>query len=251
VRNLLIAALCGLSVVPVAAQGRPSPDDTRPPNWIEVTRDASGMRVSVDSASLERTAESSWLVATRFEFSERMPMERGGAADREVDLEEVDCAAARSRTLATALLLGDSTVLSRRMSGRWQNVSADRQTLFQSRCAFLRESFAARLDVVGDVSRVEVRPALVNGSEVQRSLVRNYPAELRNAERSATVSLVVVLDVEGRPLPGTIEVLESGDAAASAAARRVLEGMRFRPARVGGRAVPVRVVLPIVFNAVR
>jgi protein TonB len=101
---------------------------------------------------------------------------------------------------------------------------------------------------VYDISSVEVKPSLSNGSEVGRALERNYPPLLRDAGVGGTVSLRFRVNEDGRVDPATIEVVSSDNEQFSDAAKKVVERMRFRPAKVNDRPVKVLVELPITFQ---
>lgn len=101
---------------------------------------------------------------------------------------------------------------------------------------------------VYDVSSVEERPALRNGTQVQAALVRNYPPLLRDAGVSGVVQISMVINEDGTPDVSTVEIISTDQEQFAEAARRVVERMRFRPAKVNNQAVKVRVVLPITFQ---
>jgi len=101
---------------------------------------------------------------------------------------------------------------------------------------------------VYDISSVEVKPSLANGSDVQRALERNYPPLLRDAGVGGTVQLSFRVNEDGRVDPTTIEVVSSDNEQFSEAAKKVVERMRFRPAKVNDRPVKVLVQLPITFQ---
>jgi TonB family protein len=100
---------------------------------------------------------------------------------------------------------------------------------------------------VYDISSVEVKPSLSNSSDVQRALERNYPPLLRDAGVGGTVQLSFRVNEDGRVDPSTIEVVSSDNEQFSEAAKKVVERMRFRPAKVNDRPVKVLVQLPIQF----
>jgi protein TonB len=89
-------------------------------------------------------------------------------------------------------------------------------------------------------------PELINRSAVASEIGRVYPASLRDRGITGMVHLSFVVDVEG----GTrdVRVLQSSSVDFTAASVLVVGKMRFRPARIGGRPVPVRVTLPIRFE---
>jgi protein TonB len=99
-------------------------------------------------------------------------------------------------------------------------------------------------DYVPDETMVEERPAL-DRNGLGRALERNYPAVLRDARVSGRVLLEVIVDENGRPRPGSARVIEASHPAFGEAALRAVDRFRFRPAKIGGTPVPVRVTIPI------
>jgi protein TonB len=99
-----------------------------------------------------------------------------------------------------------------------------------------------------ELSAVEEQPALSNGAEVQRQLSRQYPPLLRDAGVVGTVTLRMRVLENGTVDPESISVENSTHEAFADAAKRVVERMRFRPAKVAGKAVKVWVTLPVTFQ---
>jgi TonB family protein len=98
-----------------------------------------------------------------------------------------------------------------------------------------------------EMSPVEEMPALSNRGQVVRLIAQAYPPALRAQGVGGQVT--VRMRVDERGVPGEIEVLESPHPELAAAAVRVAEGMRFRPARTEGKPVAVRITLPLSFQA--
>lgn len=98
-----------------------------------------------------------------------------------------------------------------------------------------------------ELSAVEVQPELVNPAEVRAALSHNYPPLLRDAgvTGSATVRMRVFGD--GSVDAGSITIEAASHEAFGQAAARVAERMRFSPARIGGKPVPVWVTVPVTF----
>src|SRR4051812_14899571 len=86
-----------------------------PPAWHVLVQTADGTRLSVDSATVLRTSGATWRVRTGTWYPAPLAVE-GGTVDREVDTEEVDCAAKRSRGIEAALYLGDDHQSTRALS---------------------------------------------------------------------------------------------------------------------------------------
>ena len=99
-----------------------------------------------------------------------------------------------------------------------------------------------------ELSAVEEQPELSNRSEVARQLSRNYPPLLRDAGVVGTVVVRMRVMENGSVDPASVSIENSSHEAFGDAARRVVERMRFRPAKVGGKAVKVWVTLPVTFQ---
>jgi len=99
-----------------------------------------------------------------------------------------------------------------------------------------------------ELSAVEVQPELANREEVQANLSRNYPPLLRDAGVTGTVTLRMRIRSDGSVDTGSITVEQATHDAFSQAAAAVVARMRFRPARLNGRPVPVWVTLPVTFQ---
>jgi TonB family protein len=99
-----------------------------------------------------------------------------------------------------------------------------------------------------ELSAVEVQPVLVNNADVRAALSHNYPPLLRDAGVTGSVTLRMRVRSDGSVDAGSITVEESSHDAFSQAAAHVAERMRFRPARIGGKPVPVWVTLPVIFQ---
>lgn len=93
----------------------------------------------------------------------------------------------------------------------------------------------------------KVLPQLLNASEVERALVRNYPALLRDAGVGGRVVLWLLIDENGRVIDTDVRE-SSGQLAFDSAAARVGEIMRFSPGMNREDRVRVWVSLPVVFR---
>lgn len=102
-----------------------------------------------------------------------------------------------------------------------------------------------------DLESVQEKPSLSNASEVQRTLSRSYPPLLRDAGVGGQVQVKMRVNEDGRVDASSIEILDTSHEQFGDAARRVVERMRFRPAKVDGRAVKVWVILPVTFQVPR
>lgn len=110
-----------------------------------------------------------------------------------------------------------------------------------------REGTARELDV----SEAEVKPRLLNTSESQVALQRLYPPMLRDAGVMGRTVIKFVVDAKGRTDPGSIVVMSTSHPDFAGASAAVVSTMRFSPARLGGRAVPVLVAIPISWTLQR
>lgn len=99
-----------------------------------------------------------------------------------------------------------------------------------------------------EVDAVEVRPVLRNGVEMQRVLQRLYPDLLREAGVAGQSRLRLVVDAEGRVEPGSVTVVSTTHEAFTEPSLKAAGKFRFTPAKVGGRAVRVVIVMPIAWQ---
>jgi len=92
-----------------------------------------------------------------------------------------------------------------------------------------------------DVAFVDQLPAILAGP------VPSYPDLLRQAGIQGRVVLEAVVDTVGHVEPGLIVVVSAAHPGFVAAARQAVAATLFRPAMVRGRAVRVRVRIPMEF----
>lgn len=97
------------------------------------------------------------------------------------------------------------------------------------------------------LTQVEIMPELANRSEVARLITRHYPREMRRRRETGSVTLEFVVSADGTVDSTTITPLNASDTAFVAGGVKVVRGMRFQPGQFDGRAVPVRVILPVLF----
>ncbi len=103
-------------------------------------------------------------------------------------------------------------------------------------------------DGVHAMEAVEERPALRNAAEMQRVLQRLYPDMLRDVGITGQTQLQFVVDEEGRVEPGSVTVVSATHPGFEAASLGAAEKFRFRPAKIGGRAVRVVINMPITWR---
>jgi protein TonB len=94
---------------------------------------------------------------------------------------------------------------------------------------------------------ITVAPKLANPDQVERTLVREYPASLRDAGIGGTVDLLVHIDEEGRVTEASVGG-GSGYDILDRAALRVADAMRFHPAQNRDLRVAVWIRLPVTFQ---
>jgi protein TonB len=95
------------------------------------------------------------------------------------------------------------------------------------------------------VNVVEEQPERIGGP------VPRYPEVLRQAGIEGEVVVECVVDTLGRVEPGTVRVVSSTHALFEQPARETVGSSVFRPGRLDGRPVRVRVRLPLIFKLAR
>lgn len=95
------------------------------------------------------------------------------------------------------------------------------------------------------VNMVEELPELANRSQAERLFRQNYPPLLRESGMTGRTMVTMIIDAEGKVEPGSVSVQETTHEAFRAAAIKVAEKLRFRPARLSGRPVSVIIAIPI------
>lgn len=101
----------------------------------------------------------------------------------------------------------------------------------------------ARVYRAEEVTRV---PDLTNRATIARALQRSYPREFRNAARSGSASIRVVVGRDG--IPEAVTVQRADEPEFGAAGVEVLRRARFTPALLNGVPVRVWVVIPLTFE---
>ena len=92
-----------------------------------------------------------------------------------------------------------------------------------------------------------VAPSILNIPEVQRAMVRTYPAVLRDAGVGGTVKVYLFIDESGQVQDRRLDQ-SSGHPAFDEAALAVADVYRFSPALNRDRPVPVWVSFPVTFQ---
>jgi TonB family protein len=88
-------------------------------------------------------------------------------------------------------------------------------------------------------------PRMVNRPEITRLLVHLYPRRLRDTGIQGDVTLTFIIGVDGRVEMRSVRVLAAAHPDLAGPTFHALARMRFRPARVDGKAVRVRATLPV------
>ncbi|HEX6750057.1 MAG TPA: energy transducer TonB [Longimicrobium sp.] len=241
---ILVALAC--AATPLRAQ------DVVPGTLIPVARTPDGIVLSLDSASIARTGDSTFYATAVYEFPPEVAARAG--VDRRFETQETDCAESRYRGRAVTFMKGDLPVDVEEgdTTGRaeWRPVDMVDLPIHRVLCARLLGSFAA-LPVTTEIWSVEQQPELVNRDAVARSIAREFPPRLRDAGTSGNAILRFRIDAEGRVDTASMRVLRATLAEFGEAARRVALRMRFRPARLRGEPVAVWVTLPVTFQLMR
>ena len=231
---LVFAALA--YAAPLAAQDVP-----RGPTLLRVAASSDGVVLSLDSATIARTGDSTFTVDAVYH--------RGSASDREVETQELDCAHARYRGRHTTSYRADLPLPADPAppARGWLPVGDDELPIFQAICGYLLGSFAASLPVTSEGVNAEEQPELTNRNEVAQLLSRAYPRTLRDRGIGGSAQVRVLITPEGRVDQEQTRVLWATRREFADAALFVVLRMRFKPARAGGRAVPTWVTLPVTF----
>lgn len=100
------------------------------------------------------------------------------------------------------------------------------------------------------LSEVEEQPMLANRADMARLIQRSYPPEMRSRGETGTVTLRFRIQTDGRVDSASVMIENASSPEFTEPAAKVARAMRFRPAKIENRAVPVWVTLPITFMPV-
>lgn len=109
---------------------------------------------------------------------------------------------------------------------------------------------APATDFIPDESMVEERPSLIREG-LESTMERYYPTIMRDSRTNGRVVIELIVDENGRVRENSARVVETTHPAFGDAALRAVQRFRFRPAKMGGVAVPVRVTIPINWQVPR
>ncbi|MFL5540572.1 MAG: hypothetical protein ACJ8J0_16395, partial [Longimicrobiaceae bacterium] len=163
-RTILFLCAALASAPPLAAQA-PAP----PPGLLSVARGSDGTEVFIDSASVTRSGESTFVLSTVTRFSAAVGAER--RADRQVDAAELDCARDRTRGIAWGLHLGDRPVSGDTLDYQWKPVDEEWLPVSRLICGKLTGSFASlpvELEADAADSSYAILPATAEDSAAYR-----------------------------------------------------------------------------------
>ena len=125
-------------------------------------------------------------------------------------------------------------------------------------CSFAITSCGERpVDTGSDDLAVYADPAVYREAVVDEPPERlsspplEYPRQLLEGSVEGIVIVAGTVGTDGRIEEGSVEIVSSTDEGFEKPAIRLLLGSRFRPARLKGAVVRVRIELPIQFTLVR
>ncbi|HEX2090958.1 MAG TPA: TonB family protein [Longimicrobiaceae bacterium] len=98
-----------------------------------------------------------------------------------------------------------------------------------------------------DAALTEELPVLLNRDEVAAALQELYPPVLRDAGITGEAQVRFVVDAKGSVDPNRVTIVSATHREFAAASAAATARMRFSPARIGGKAVPTQVTLPITW----
>lgn len=99
-----------------------------------------------------------------------------------------------------------------------------------------------------DVTLLAERPVIRNRREMERVWRDLYPGTLRHASVEGETVVSFVIGTDGRVDPVTIRLIRASHSQFGPPSVKGARKLRFRPARLGGQAVRVRVELPILWR---
>jgi TonB family protein len=99
-----------------------------------------------------------------------------------------------------------------------------------------------------ELSAVDERPRLLDAGRFARRIAAVYPSALADSGIAGEVYLRFRILLDGHVDPESVSAVRASHPAFAEAATTLVQEIRFRPARVGGRAVIAWAVLPIHFR---
>jgi TonB family protein len=113
--------------------------------------------------------------------------------------------------------------------------------------AYAQEPASTDTTRVYGIAEVDSLPRAINPGEMRAALQRAYPVARRVAGLGASVSVTFVIQTDGTLRE--LQVVASTDTAFDAPTLAAVALLRFTPAMAEGRTVPVRVELPVQWQA--
>jgi hypothetical protein len=238
-RTILFLSAALACALPLAAQA-PAPA----PGWLSVARGSDGTEVFIDSASVTRSGESTFVLSTVTRFSAAVGAER--RADREVESAELDCGRDRTRGIAWGLYLGDRPVSGDTLPYEWKPVDEEWLPVLRLICAKLAGSFATlpvELEADAADSSYAVLPATAEDSAAYRR--HAFPGRGR---WSGIAVVRVRIGADGVPDTAHARMLWASRREFAEGLMFQLSRARYTPARKNGAAVPVWTNLAIEYS---
>lgn len=97
-------------------------------------------------------------------------------------------------------------------------------------------------------AEVETKPSLASVANFQRIVSEGYPDDLRRRRMGGIAEVSFVVDAMGKVEPGSVEIVDATQPAFGEAARQALLQTGFKPGKMSGSPVRVKVSLPIVYR---
>lgn len=210
-----------------------------------------GTVTSVDPTFINPTEPGHYFVRVVYRFPPEQAQRTG--TDRRVETQEIDCGYWRTRFRGVTELSGDSVVRGPAVplpGDPWTYVPPADLPGFRAVCGAVQQAMGRAEQRSQPVTRSDALtgPSLLNGSQVGRALVIEYPPALRSAGVSGSVELMMKVGENGTVAPGSFAVMTATHPEFAAAAARVVARMRFAPGTLNGRPVKTWVTLPLTFS---
>lgn len=103
-------------------------------------------------------------------------------------------------------------------------------------------------DAVYEAADLTTMPKMTSVEKAARLIEDSYPERLRSAKVGGTVKLAIVIGVDGKVEPGSVQVITSTQDELGEAAKKVVEKLMFTPGKVKETPVRARVILPIAYR---
>jgi periplasmic protein TonB len=97
-------------------------------------------------------------------------------------------------------------------------------------------------------AEVDTKPSLASVANFQRVVSEGYPEDMRRRRMGGVAEIAFVVDANGRVDPGSVEVVDATQPAFGEAAKLALLQTGFKPGKMSGSPVRVKVSLPIVYR---